>query len=98
MILGGKSLVALNVEKNREVIKEFISFAATNKDLLAKELLANSFFPSSLYSLNVKEREINSDNIDGNSPFLIMVNIVERAPIINNYDKLKEILNDIYNN
>lgn len=75
-----------------------MSFAATNKDLLAKELLANSFFPSSLYSLNVKENEINSNNINGNSPFLIMVNIVERAPIINNYDKLKEILNDIYNN
>ena len=96
--IGGKSLVALNAGKNRETIKEFMSFAATNKDLLAKELLANSFFPSSLYSLNVKENEINSNNINGNSPFLIMVNIVERAPIINNYDKLKEILNDIYNN
>lgn len=96
--IGGKSLVALNVEKNREAIKEFMSFAATNKDLLAKEFLDNNFFPSSLYSLNVKEKDVNRDNIEGSSPFSILVNIVERAPIINNYDKVKEIIYDIYNN
>ncbi|MDU5108006.1 ABC transporter substrate-binding protein [Clostridium sp.] len=96
--LGGKNLVALNVEKNRDAIKEFIAFAATNKDLLSKELRDNKFFPSSLYSLTVKEEENKIENIEGNSPFLILVNIAERAPSIKNFDKLKEILNDIYYN
>lgn len=96
--LGGKNLVALNVEKNRDAIKEFIAFAATNKDLLSKELRDNKFFPSSLYSLTVKEEENKIENIEGNSPFLILVNIAERAPSIKKFDKLKEILNDIYYN
>ncbi len=96
--LGGKNLVAINVEKNREAIKEFIAFAATNKDLLSKELKDNKFFPSSLYSLNIKEKEVKKENIEGSSPFLILDNIVERAPSIRNYDKLKEILYENYYN
>lgn len=96
--LGGKSLVALNVTKNREAIKEFIVFAATNKELLSKELLDNNFFPSSLYSLNVKEKEAKKENIEGSNPFLILINIVERAPSIKNYDEFKDIVYDLYYN
>lgn len=96
--IGGKSLVALNVNKNREAIKEFISFSATNKDLLSKELLDIKFFPSSLYALNVKEKELGKENIKGNNPFLILVNVAERAPSIKNYDKFKEVLIDFYYN
>ena len=96
--IGGANLVALNVEKNREAIKEFIAFAATNKDLLSKEFKDNKFFPSLIYSLNVKKEENNEENIEGNSPFVILVNIAERAPSIKNFEKLKEILNDIYYN
>ena len=96
--LGGKSLVALNVGKNREAIKEFIAFAATNKELLSNELLDNNFFPSSLYSLNVNEKEVSKENIEGSSPFLILINIVERAPSIKNYDEFKEIIYDLYYN
>lgn len=96
--LGGKNLVALNVDKNREAIKEFIAFAATNKELLSKELLYNNFFPSSLYSLNVKEKEGKKENIEGSSPFLILINIVERAPSIKNYDRFKDIVYDLYYN
>ncbi|MDV4149516.1 ABC transporter substrate-binding protein [Clostridium sp. AL.422] len=90
--LGGKSLVALNVDKNREAIKAFIAFASTNKELLSEELLDNKFFPSSLYSLNIKQKESEIVNIEGSSPFLILSNIVERAPIIKDYDRLKEML------
>lgn len=96
--IGGESLVALNTEKNREAVKEFIAFAATNKDLLSKELIDNKFFPSSLYSLNIKDSEEKNINIEGNSPFLVLTNIVERAPIISNYEKLKEVLYEIYYN
>ncbi len=96
--LGGKNLVALNTDKNRETIKEFIAFAATNKDLLSKELIENKFFPSSIYSLNVNDKEFSKENIEGSSPFLTLINIVERAPSIKKYERLKEILSDIYYN
>lgn len=94
--LGGKNLVALNVEKNREVIKDFITYAATNKELLSKELLEYEFFPSSLYSLKGKHEEI-KNNIGGISPFLTLMNIVERAPGINNFEVFKKIAIEIYN-
>ena len=93
--LGGKNLVALNVEKNKEAIKEFIAYSATNKELLSRELLEYEFFPSSLYSLKVKYEE-NKENIEGTSPFLTLMNIVERAPSIRNFDVLKEMLLEIY--
>ena len=96
--IGGKNLVALNTYKNREAVKEFISFASTNKDLLSKELLNINFFPSSLYSLNVSENKLELRNIKGGSPFLILINIVERAPSIKNYDKVKEVIRDLYIN
>ena len=96
--MGGESLVALNTEKNREAVKEFIAFAATNKDLLSKELIDNKFFPSSLYALNIKGNEEKNVNIEGNSPFLVLSNIVERAPSIRNYEKFKEVLYEIYYN
>lgn len=94
--LGGKNLVALNVDKNRDTIKEFLAFAATNKELLSKELLNNNFFPSSLFSLNIKERDNNKENIKGISPFLLLVNVVERAQSVKNYDRFKEVIYNLY--
>lgn len=99
--LGGENLVALKVEKNEEAIKEFIAFAATNKELLSEELLEYNFFPSSLYSLKVKynkESRSNLENDEENNPFLILMNIVERVPSITNYDKFKEIVFELSDN
>lgn len=97
--LGGDSLVALNIDnKNAELVKEFISYAATNKELLSKELLEGNFFPSSLYALKGKYVEKNDDNIEGTSPFLTLMNIVERAPGIENYDEFQEKIIEINNN
>lgn len=99
--LGGENLVALKVGKNEEAVKEFIAFAATNKELLSEELLEFNFFPSSLYSLKVKYNKESRSNLESdeeNNPFLILTNIVERAPSIRNYDKFKEIVFELYDN
>lgn len=95
--LGGKNLIALNVGKNKEAVKDFIAFAATNKELLSKELIEYKFFPSSLYSLKGKHQE-DKDNIEGISPFLTLINIVERAPGINNFEMFKKKAIEIYDN
>lgn len=99
--LGGENLVALKVGRNEEAVKEFIAFAATNKELLSEELLEFNFFPSSLYSLKVKYNKESRSNLESdeeNNPFLILTNIVERAPSIRNYDKFKEIVFELYDN
>lgn len=96
--LGGDNLVALNVNKNKELVKEFISYAATNKEGLSKELLEGNFFPSSLYALKGKYVERDDKNIEGTSPFLTLMNIVERAPGINNYKEFQEMIVKINNN
>lgn len=92
--IGGENLVALKID-NEEAIKSFISYAATNKELLSKELLNSNFVPSSLYSLKIKQLNENIDN-SGNNPFLVLSNIVERAPEITNYELFKDIVYDIY--
>jgi multiple sugar transport system substrate-binding protein len=99
--LGGENLVALKIGKSEEAIKEFIAFTATNRELLSEELLKGNFFPSSLYSLKVtynKESRSSLGNSEENSPFLILSNIVERAPSIKNYDKFEEIVFELYDN
>lgn len=96
--LGGDNLVALNVNKNTELVKEFIAYAATNKELLSKELLEGNFFPSSLYALKGKYVERDDKNIEGTSPFLTLMNIVERAPGMNNYSGFQEKIVEIDNN
>lgn len=95
--VGGENLVALNTDNNEEAIKSFISYAATNKELLSKEMLNYNFVPSSLYSLRMKYISEESSKVDGNSPFLILSNIVEKAPEIKNFDKFNEIIYDLYN-
>ncbi|WP_195265824.1 MULTISPECIES: ABC transporter substrate-binding protein [unclassified Clostridium] len=95
--IGGENLVALNIEDNKEVIKSFISYASTNKELLSKEMFECNFVPSSLYSLRTKYISKECEKLEGSSPFLILSNIVERAPEIKNYDKFNEIIYNLYN-
>lgn len=95
--LGGENLVALKVDDNREAIKSFIAYSATHKELLSKELLNYNFVPSSLYSLRIKYDGKSTKTSEGSSPFLILSNIVERAPKIKNYNKFNYIIYDLYN-
>lgn len=92
--IGGENLVALKID-NEQAVKSFISYSATNKELLSNELLNSNFVPSSLYSLKIKKLNKSIDN-SGNNPFLVLSNIVERAPEIANYELFKDIVYDIY--
>ena len=96
--IGGENLVALNIENNKEAIKSFISYASTNKELLSKEMLECNFVPSSLYSLRTKNINKEGTKVQGSSPFLILSNIVEKAPEIKSYDKFNEIIYNVYTN
>ncbi|MDU2158012.1 ABC transporter substrate-binding protein [Clostridium sp.] len=95
--IGGENLVALNIENNKEAIKSFISYASTNKELLSKEMLECNFVPSSLYSLRTKNINKEGTKVQGSIPFLILSNIVEKAPEIKSYDKFNEIIYNVYN-
>lgn len=88
--LGGENLVALNEGKNSEAIKVFMAFASTNKELLSKEIIKKDFLPSSLYALNVKLAD--GSNIKGSSPLLVLMNTIERAPAITNFNEFKDII------
>lgn len=97
--IGGENLVALKINNNGEAIKSFISYAANNKEELSKELINYNFIPSSLYSLKINNAgDINNNIIQGNNPFLILINIVERAPEIKNYKEFEDVIYDIYSN
>ncbi len=89
--------INLNIENNKEAIKSFISYASTNKELLSKEMLECNFVPSSLYSLRTKNINKEGTKVQGSSPFLILSNIVEKAPEIKSYDKFNEIIYNVYN-
>lgn len=60
-------------------------------------MLECNFVPSSLYSLRTKNINKEETKVEGSSPFLILSNIVEKAPEIKNYDKFNEIIYNVYN-
>ncbi|GAB6169191.1 hypothetical protein JCM1393_16510 [Clostridium carnis] len=95
--IGGKSLVVLKRDNsNNEAIKKFIAYSANNKEILGEELRKNNFIPSSVYAYSNKVTKKDIENIENSSPLLILCNIVERAPKIENYDLYKNIIQEIY--
>lgn len=97
--LGGENLVVLNSdESNIRLIKNFMIYAATNVDLLQKQLVESRMFPSSLYTYKDKsiENAVKNTNENKSSPFIIFSNISERAPVLKNYKLLKDIIENSY--
>lgn len=92
--LGGENLVILNCNNdNIKLIRSFISYAATDIELLQTQLIEGNMFPSSLYTYKDKslESKVKNTNIQGSSPFVIFCNISERAPILKDYKLIQDI-------
>lgn len=90
----GYNLVVLNEsEENSALIKKFMAFLATNTDGVVKYIKEGKFFSSylSVYKSNTIEEPIK--NFSGKSPLVVMSNIYEKAPEIEDYELYLEIKN-----
>ena len=88
--VGGENLVVLRTEKNEKLIETFIINSAIKKENLFDELEKNNFMPSSLYAIKIKsQEELNKEALS------TLINIVEKAPKIDNYQLFKEVNKEI---
>lgn len=88
--IGGENLVVLRTEKNEKLIETFLISAAIKKENLFEELEKYSFIPSSLYAIKIKgEEELNKETLS------TLINIVEKAPKIDNYQLFEEVNKEI---
>lgn len=97
-VAEGENLIVLNQsEENSELIRRFIGFLATNTKENMKYVKEGEFFSSFLSTYNDKLIEEEVKNFKGKSPLVVMNNIVEKAPIIENYQLYIEIKREILN-
>lgn len=83
----GENLVVIKDDKKTNLIKnKFIEFISTNGKKDINSIKEGKFFLSFLSIYTNKEIEENINNFKGKSPLVIMANIAEKAPTIEDYD------------
>ncbi|PRR83186.1 ABC transporter substrate-binding protein [Clostridium vincentii] len=91
----GDNLVAIKEDKKTTALKnEFIEFISTNGKEDIDNIKNGKFFLSFLSIYNSKEIEENVNNFKGNSPLVVMANIAQKAPSINDYDMYFKICDE----
>jgi multiple sugar transport system substrate-binding protein len=84
----GDNLLVLNPNNdNQKLIEKFITYVITNNDEAVKYVKEGKFFSSYLNTYNSKEIEEPLKNFAGKSPLVVLSNIEEKTPEINDYDK-----------
>lgn len=92
----GYNLLVLNEsEENSALIKKFLEFLATNTEESIKYVKEGKFFSSYLSTYKNKAIEESIKNFSGKSPLVVMSNIYEKAPEINDYEVYLEVKNKI---
>lgn len=92
----GYNLLVLNEsEENSALIKKFLEFLATNTEECIKYVKEGKFFSSYLSTYKNKSIEASIKNFSGKSPLVVMSNIYEKAPEINDYEVYLEVKNKI---
>lgn len=92
----GYNLLVLNEsEENSALIKKFLEFLATNTEECIKYVKEGKFFSSYLSTYKNKSIEESIKNFSGKSPLVVMSNIYEKAPEINDYEVYLEVKNKI---
>lgn len=92
----GYNLLVLNEsEENSALIKKFLEFLATNTEESIKYVKEGKFFSSYLSTYKNKSIEESIKNFSGKSPLVVMSNIYEKAPEINDYEVYLEVKNKI---
>ncbi|MDB2106308.1 ABC transporter substrate-binding protein [Clostridium paraputrificum] len=92
---GYNLLVFDESEENSALIKRFLEFLATNTEQSIKYVKEGKFFSSYLSTYKNKSIEESIKNFSGKSPLVVMSNIYEKAPEINDYEVYLEVKNKI---
>ena len=92
----GDNLLVLNQNiDNEKLIEKFITYVITNNKETVKYVKEGKFFSSYLYTYSSKEIEEGVKNFVGKSPLVVLSNIEEKTPGINNYDKYIKIKQEL---
>lgn len=92
----GDNLLVLNQNAdNEKLIEKFITYVITNNKETVKYVKDGKFFSSYLYTYNSKEIEVPVKNFVGKSPLVVLSNIEEKTPEINDYDKYIKIKQEL---
>ena len=92
----GDNLLVLNqTTDNEKLIEKFITYVITNNKETVKYVKQGKFFSSYLYTYSSKEIEEDVKNFVGQSPLVILSNIEEKTPAINDYDKYIKIKQEL---
>lgn len=95
----GDNLLVLNQDiDNERLVEKFITYVITNNDEAMKYVKAGKFFSSYLNTYDSKDIEEQAKNFVGKSPLVILSNIEEKAPEINDYDKYIKIKQQLIGN
>lgn len=95
-VAEGYNLLVLNEsEESSALIKRFLEFLATNTEESIKYVKEGKFFSSYLSTYKNKSIEESIKNFSGKSPLVVMSNIYEKAPEINDYELYLEVKNKI---
>lgn len=92
----GDNLLVLNENiDNEKLIEKFITYVITNNKETVKYVKEGKFFSSYLYTYSSKEIEEGVKNFVGKSPLVVLSNIEEKTPEINDYDKYIKIKQEL---
>ena len=92
---GDNLLVLIQTNDNEKLIEKFITYVITNNKETVKYVKQGKFFSSYLYTYSSKEIEENVKNFVGKSPLVVLSNVEEKTPGINDYDKYIKIKQEL---
>jgi len=92
----GDNLLILNQNTdNEKLIEKFMTYLITNNKETVKYVKQGKFFSSYLYTYSSKEIEEGVKNFVGKSPLVVLSNIEEKTPEINDYDKYIKVKQEL---
>jgi multiple sugar transport system substrate-binding protein len=84
---GDNLLIYNQNADNEKLIEKFITYVITNNKQAVKYVRDGKFFSSYLYTYTSKEIEDSVKNFVGKSPLVVLSNVEEKTPKIDDYNK-----------
>ena len=92
----GDNLLVLNQNTdNEKLIEKFITYVITNNKQTVKYVKEGKLFSSYLYTYSTKEIEDGIKNFVGKSPLVVLSNVEEKTPKINDYGKYIKVKQEL---
>jgi len=92
----GDNLLVLNQNTdNEKLIEKFITYVITNNKQTVKYVKEGKFFSSYLYTYSTKEIEDGIKNFVGKSPLVVLSNVEEKTPKIDDYGKYIKVKQEL---